>query len=86
MEPGAPALGVQTLSHWTTREVPTVCFYTEPKIMRICDLGTLIKLSWTGMWTMLDQLEIRVSALNYNIVKNRCYRKTQENNTIPYNL
>ena len=25
-EPGAPALQAQTISHWTTREVPTVSF------------------------------------------------------------
>ena len=27
IEPGSPALGVRSLSHWTTREVPNVCFY-----------------------------------------------------------
>ena len=27
MEPGSPALGVQSLSHWTTREVPRGLFW-----------------------------------------------------------
>ena len=25
----APALGAQSLSHWTTRELPIICFYTN---------------------------------------------------------
>ena len=29
MEPGPPALGAQSLSHWTTREVPVVSFYLQ---------------------------------------------------------
>ena len=26
IEPGPPALGAQSLSHWTAREVPSLCF------------------------------------------------------------
>ena len=30
LEPGSSVLGVQSLSHWTTREVPDSCFKTIP--------------------------------------------------------
>ena len=36
MEPGPPALGMQCLSHWTTREVLTGCFDEDEE-------GTILK-------------------------------------------
>ena len=30
MEPGLPALGVQSFSHWTTREVPELSIFDNP--------------------------------------------------------
>ena len=31
IKPGPPALGVQSLSHWTAREVPAPCFFNDFK-------------------------------------------------------
>ena len=31
IEPGPPALGAQSLSHWTTREVPKINFLKQEK-------------------------------------------------------
>ena len=31
IEPGTPAVGVQSLSHWTTREVPPCYFEANPE-------------------------------------------------------
>ena len=36
IKPGLPALGVQSLSHWTTREVPIGCFDEDEE-------GTILK-------------------------------------------
>ena len=41
IEPGLPALGMQSLSHWTSREVPVL--YSQTKFLQspyvLCDLG-----------------------------------------------
>ena len=45
MEPGPPALGVWSHSHWTTREVPVICLsHKHDYIGGSCDSSYIIKL------------------------------------------
>jgi len=36
IKPGLPALRVQSLSHWTTREIPAILYYLPPKRKFFC--------------------------------------------------
>ena len=56
-EPGPPALGAETLSHWTTRQVPPHCFLFGANCMTFHCMGvgvTALYVIGPHLWNLMD--------------------------------
>ena len=62
IEPGSPALGAQSLSHWTTREVPGLLSFFfrlrrfSASVTSQCDLETLMNMNHSSSVCHLPQI------------------------------